>query len=232
MSQQAGDPVVRVAVNEHLRQVASRSTYRFDFSGVADNSMKVIDEPVSVEYAGDAGSGFVLSPAGFVAISQSGGWVYDVTIAMPRRAEPLPEAYQTAVTVDSLLSRTTWRRTGEPLPNLERIRRDLADPVTGSSGNRGLGSWMLGTAELNVTLKRTARRGDRTSIPGRREANDRYVIEVEIYDGAHLDAYEKRTYNIRRARQHGDASRALPLNAILDDPTPVTNGIPSRTPPR
>lgn len=230
MSEMAEYPVIRVAVNQNLRHVAQQSTYHFDFSSVVDVSSTIIDDPVIFDYASDGGLAFRLPPAGFVALSQSGGWVYDISVALPIGAKPLAEAYHTAVTVDSVLSGTHWRRTGGPLPTLEMIRRDFASAEWDGGGDHSLGHWADGTVAIVLTLKRSAERGDRTPVPGRRVTEDLYLVEVNVYDGARVDAYNKRTFNIRRARQHGNTDQPLPLEAVLDDPTPVPNVSPARTP--
>ena len=229
MSETTGYPVVRAAVNQHLRQIMRQSEYRISVDGVADVSSAIIDDPVAFEYAGTDGSSFRLAPAGFVALGQSGGYVYDITVALPERAKPIDEAYRVAAGIDHALSGTRWRREGGALPTLDQFR----SPAEGSGGSPGgeVGRWRLGTAELTAMLKRTAERGERSDLPGRRLPEDLYVVEVNIFDGALRRAFIKRTFDIRRARQGGNTTEALLLSSILEDSTPVPQA-GSAEPPR
>ena len=214
-------PIVRAAVNEHFRQIVQQSTYTFDFSAVVDDAPKLIQTPVFFEYAGAGGSAFTLGPSGFVSLAQSGGYVYDVTVALPRRSEPLRDIYRTAIAVDSALTATRWRRTGGALPTLDQIQHDWRSPDAGDGESHDLGEWRLGTAELIITLKRSAKRGEPLSALGERAADDRYFVEVEVYDGARLPAYEARLSAIRRRPEPSDPRLSLPLSSVLDDVTAV-----------
>lgn len=217
MSEPGTYPVVRAAVNEHLGRVTARSTYAFNFASVSDNTPALITTPVVFEYDGGAGGTFRLPPARFVSIGQYGGWAYDYTIVTQLEAAPLADAYSAATAVyNAVAGAPRWRRLSGAPPALDSLRSEAAG---GGWQGAGLGRWRLGTTDLQLNLKAGPEAGT-------------YLVEVRIFDGSHDLAYLRRTYAIRRARQHGNEQDQLPLTEVLNDPTPVPAPLPQDSPLR
>ena len=204
-------PVLRVALNEHLRSVLARSSVRLDPARLGDAAAVMITEPTQVVYDDprDPRYSFAIGTGRFVALDQAAGWVYGVNATPQDRAAPLDQAVAVARQLERIIAGTAWRKDHEaPWAASDDT---VAAWARGADAELPIARFTAGPAAVQLTLKRTGAPAPSERLGG--STAELFYLNVGIADMSRLDAYQARLLRERRAR--GGAQTPLPLSAFM-----------------
>lgn len=212
----SGIPVLRVAVNERMASVLARSSVHLDPAALGDAAVIMLTTPTTVRYDDrrHPDLSFAVGTGRFVAIDQSGGWVYQLNATPQDRAAPLDETVGVARALGRALRTTAWRQ--DHTPPWVATGDAVAVWVRGQDAELPVARFTAGPAEVAITLKRTGEPSPSDRFLGK--TAESFYVNLEVSDFSRLDAYEARVISRRRA--HGDGRRSLRLSAFMNDTTP------------